>query len=51
MIEEKKKDARLNIRIDASLRNEFQRLCEDRSINGSDLIRKFVEKWVSENRE
>lgn len=48
---EKKKDARLNIRIDISLRNEFQRLCDDRSINCSDLVRKFIEKWVSENRK
>lgn len=51
MVEAKKKDIRLNIRVSEELRNEFQRLCNDKSVNGSDLIRKFIEKWISENRK
>lgn len=51
MAEAKKKDIRLNIRVSEELRNEFQRLCNDKSVNGSDLIRKFIEKWISENRK
>ncbi len=50
MIEEKKKDIRLNIRISKELRDEFQSICDAKSVNGSDLIRKFVERWVSENK-
>lgn len=51
MVETKKKDIRLNIRISKELRDEFQNICDAKSVNGSDLVRKFIEKWVSENRK
>lgn len=51
MVETKKKDIRLNIRISKELRDEFQSICDAKSVNGSDLVRKFIEKWVSENRK
>lgn len=44
-----KKDVRLNIRISEPTKRRFLELCEDHSINGSDLIRKFIERWISEN--
>lgn len=44
------KDARLNIRISESTKRRFLELCETKSINGSDLIRKFIERWISENK-
>lgn len=50
MVETKKKDIRLNIRISEELRDEFQRVCDTKSVNGSDLIRKFIKRWVSENK-
>lgn len=51
MAETKRKDIRLNIRISEELRDEFQRICDVKSVNGSDLIRKFIERWISENRK
>lgn len=51
MAETKRKDIRLNIRISKELRDEFQRICDVKSVNGSDLVRKFIERWVSENRK
>lgn len=50
MAETKRKDIRLNIRISEELRDEFQRICDAKSVNGSDLIRKFIKRWVSENK-
>lgn len=50
MVETKKKDIRLNIRISEELKDEFQRVCDTKSVNGSDLIRKFIKRWVSENK-
>lgn len=50
MTETKRKDIRLNIRISEELRNEFQRICDTKSVNGSDLVRKFIERWISENK-
>lgn len=44
-----KKDVRLNIRIDEVTKRRFLELCDDKSINGSDLVRKFIERWISEN--
>lgn len=49
-MEKAKKDIRLNIRISEELRDEFQRVCDTKSVNGSDLIRKFIKRWVSENK-
>lgn len=50
MAEAKKKDIRLNIRISEELRDEFQNVCNSKSVNGSDLVRKFIERWVFENK-
>ena len=50
MAETKRKDIRLNIRITEALRDEFQRVCDAKSVNGSDLVRKFIDKWISENK-
>lgn len=50
MAEAKKKDIRLNIRISEELRDEFQNVCNIKSVNGSDLVRKFIERWVFENK-
>lgn len=51
MTKKVEKETRLNIRISESLRNDFRRICNDKSVNGSDLVRKFIERWVSENRK
>ena len=51
MIEKSEKETRLNIRISTALRDDFRQICNDKSVNASDLIRKFIEKWISENRK
>lgn len=44
------KEIRLNIRISKELRDEFREMCQERSINSSELIRKFIESWVRAHR-
>ncbi len=45
------KESQLTLRIDKELKMEFREMCRKRSINGSDLIRQFIESWVRAHRE
>lgn len=44
------KEIRMNIRINRELREEFQAICKQKAMNGSELIRQFVQKWVNKNK-
>ena len=46
----KEKDIRLNIRIPEKLREEFRAACARRCVNGSELIRRFIEEWTPKNK-
>ena len=46
----KEKDIRLNIRLPEKLREEFRAACARRCVNGSELIRRFIEEWTSKNK-
>lgn len=41
-----KKESYLHVRIDADLKQRFQEINKSKSINGSDLIRKWIEDYV-----
>ena len=38
-------------RLDEELKQKFQNLADKKSINTSDLLRKFIEAWIEENKE
>lgn len=41
----------LQIRIEKSLKEEFQKVTKDKAINSSELIRQFISKWVKEHKK
>lgn len=45
-----KKDAQLLIRIEASERDEFISLCEELDTSAAREIRRFIRKFIKENR-
>ena len=47
---EKEKEIRLNIRISEELREEFRAACTKRCVNGSELVRRFIEEWTAKNK-
>ena len=47
---EKEKEIRLNIRISEKLREDFRAACERQCINGSEVIRRFIEEWTAKNK-
>lgn len=46
----KEKEIRLNIRISEKLRKEFRTACTKRCVNGSELVRQFIEEWTAKNK-
>ena len=46
----KEKEIRLNIRISEKLREDFRAACAKRCVNGSKLIRQFIEEWTGKNK-
>lgn len=46
----KEKEVRIGFRVDKNLRDEFSRICNDNSINASDLLRKYVENYVQQHK-
>lgn len=46
----KEKEIRLNIRISEKLRDEFRAACAHQCINGSELVRRFIEEWTAKNK-
>lgn len=44
------KTVNFNIRLEEKLRDEFKRINEERSINASHLVRKWIEEYVNENK-
>ena len=47
----KEKEIRLNIRISEKLRDEFRATCARQCINGSELVRRFIEEWTAKNKQ
>ncbi len=45
------KNKNLNIRIPESLRDEFYRIAENNAQNPSALVRRWIEKYIEENRK
>ena len=41
-----KKESYIHIRIDADLKRKFQELNKSKAVNGSDLIRMWIEEYV-----
>lgn len=41
----------MQIRISEELREQFRKVNEKRSVNSSDLIRKWIEKYIKENQK
>ena len=50
MSKTKEKEIRLNIRISEKLREEFRTACTKRCVNGSELVRRFIEEWTAKNK-
>ena len=42
------KDERIHIRIPADLKQEFLRVCDEKAVNPSKLIRKWIEEYSKE---
>lgn len=45
------KQERLNIRIERDLKEEFNTICQEQSLNASALIRQWISEFVEENQE
>ena len=41
-------EERIYIRLSKELKEEFNKACQDSSINKSDLLRKYIESWLKE---
>ena len=50
MNKEKEKEIRLNIRISEKLRDDFRATCARQCVNGSELVRRFIEEWTAKNK-
>ena len=44
----KRKSTYLQLRVDTSLKQTFDNLCEQKGYNGSAIIRKLIEKWIED---
>ena len=44
-------EERIYIRLSKELKEEFNQTCRDRSVNKSDLLRKYIESWVKKCKE
>lgn len=46
-----KKDpqTRIAVRVSEDIKKKFDKLCNDKAINGSALIRQFIIKWIADN--
>ena len=47
----KTKDTRISVRVDEETLKSFRRICEVRSINGSNWLRGIIQNFVEENKE
>lgn len=45
------KTVNLNIRIEEELRDQFKKIAEDNAQTPSMLVRKWIEKYIEENKE
>lgn len=43
------RSARLEIRISKDLKEKFEKVCEENAYNKSEVIRKFIQKFIFEN--
>lgn len=48
---EKTKEVRINIRLEKDTRDKFQQICKSKAINGSELIRQWIEKYIQQNTD
>lgn len=46
-----KKDVYFQIRMDSDLKDAFKRLCAERAINSSELVRQLIISWISEQEQ
>ena len=44
-------EERIYIRLSKDLKEEFNKACQDSSINKSDLLRKYIAAWVKKYNE
>ncbi len=51
MMHNGKKEAVLRLRIDKELRDKYRQICEENALNGSELIRRWVAKFVEEHEK
>lgn len=42
--------AKISMSIDIEVLKEFDRICDDKSINRSSIVNKMIKKWVEENK-
>lgn len=45
------KNVNLNIRVSEEMRDEFKKIADENSQNPSSLIRKWIEKYIEENKK
>lgn len=48
---EEMKDSVIRCRLERSLHDEFKALCKDKALNASELLRKWIQNFVWENKK
>lgn len=51
MASDKKKDDRLSLRVNGKLKREVQKYCASRSVDMSELVTRFFERIVANERD
>lgn len=41
----------LQIRLEKELKDDFQRLCKQKAINSSELLRQLITQWIQEQQD
>lgn len=49
-MDKKDKQIRVAVRLPEDLKNDFMTLCEEKAINSSALIRKWIEDWTNQQK-
>ena len=42
------KEVRINVRLEKDTRDKFQQICKSKAVNGSELIRQWIEKYIQQ---
>lgn len=45
------KEVRIGIRVTEELRREFMEICDEKAINASKLLRKWIEDFIEQNKK